>query len=254
MLQVVQYWILASYVLGIVLAVDVMRRPISAWQEAGRERRFWCALTLVLGFHGLGEYAAVAYVAGVIPRFRRAVPAQRRPALQWLGRAVAIRPGERTAVEVFALVAALLAFASSFIHTAAIADHLDYYWLFGAFFAVVTCAQAVWAVLVYTDPLNRRLLLLGAMGSAALAVIWAISRTAGVPLGPQPWQPEPVGGADVLSTLDELATVVLVGVVLAARRGGAPISRIHIRVASMIAGPLFIYSVLLTFGGVHHHH
>jgi hydrogenase/urease accessory protein HupE len=74
--------------------------------------------------------------------------------------------------------------------------------------------------------------------------VWAISRTIGVPLGPQPWRPEAVGVADVLSTLDELAAVVLVAAVLALRARGAWISPAYLRLAAMVAGPLFLYSTL----------
>jgi hypothetical protein len=153
-------------------------------------------------------------------------------------------PRRFTEAEELVLVGALLVFASSFIHTAVIVDHFEEFWLFGAFFAATTCLQAVWTVLVYGDPLNRRLLLAGAVGNGALVAVWAISRTIGVPLGPQPWRPEALGVADVLSTLDELAAVVLVAAVLALRARGAWISPAYLRLAAMVAGPLFLYSTL----------
>lgn len=86
--------------------------------------------------------------------------------------------------------------------------------------------------------------------------MWAISRTVGVPVGPQPWRPEAVAPIDVLSTLDKLAAVILVGVVLAALRGRSrpSISQTHLRVASMVTGLLFIYSLMAPFPGGHHHH
>ena len=145
-------------------------------------------------------------------------------------------------------MAALLVFGSSFIHTALIADHMAYWVPFGVAFAVVTCGQAVWAALVYRDPLNPRLLVAGAVGNGAVVVVWAISRTAGLPVGPQPGVAEPVGVADSFATLDELMAVVLIGFVLAASRG----TRIAVsgsgaaRLGS--AGPLFIWSILVAFG------
>jgi hypothetical protein len=94
----------------------------------------------------------------------------------------------------------------------------------------------------------------GAVGNAALIVIWAITRTIGVPVGPQS-KPEAVGAIDVLSKLDELAAVVLIAMVLAhlqcSRRS---ISGLHLRVAAFVSGPLFLYSVLAAFGGGAHHH
>ena len=209
MLTAIQIWLASSFVLGVVLAADQLRRPRAAWEAAGRERRFWVALTIASGFHGLGPLSAVAYLTAVVPRFRAATPAAPHPAVQRVVSAVARRQGERTAIEALALVAGLLVFASSVIHAAVIADHLEYYWPSGVFFLAVACAQAAWSVLVYRRPRDGRLLLAGAIGNGVLVVLWVISRTAGMPVGPQPWRPEPVGAADVLATVDELAAVVL---------------------------------------------
>jgi hypothetical protein len=253
MLEIAQYWIAGSYVIAFGLVADQLRRPLPEWEAAGRERRFWVALTLIMGFHGLGEYAAVAYLSFVVPSFHGSERTVSRSAMR---RAAKLGRSERrlTAVEELVLVAGVLVFASSVIHSVVTADHFDYYWLFGVFFAVVTLAQACWAALIYRQPLNERLLRWGAVGNALLIVVWAVSRTVGVPLGPQPWQPEPVASIDVLSTLDELAAVVLVTLALASLRGvRLSISQLHIRLATMAAAPLFIYSLLSASGGHHHH-
>jgi hypothetical protein len=260
MLEIAKYWIAASYLVGIGLALEQLRRPLSTWQAAGRERRFWVSMTLVTGFHGLAQFTAVAYLATVVPRFRAAgsasaaaqpVPAA-QPALLRAGSRVALRRGERTAVESLALVAAMLVFASSFIHAAVIADHADYWLPFGVCFAIATVAQAAWAALVYREPCNPRLLVAGAVGNGALVVVWSISRLVGLPVGPDAGKPEAVGAADVLSTLDELMAVVLIGVVLAASKR-LRVSQLHVRLASTLAGPIFIWSILLAFGAEHHH-
>jgi hypothetical protein len=250
MLEIAQYWIAASYVISIGVAADQLRRPLPEWEAAGRSRRFWVALTLVTGFHGLGEYAAIAYFIWVLPRFRDSPSPESRSALRRAAK-LARSPRALTAAEELALVAALLVFASSMIHSAVIAAHFEVNWLIGAFFAAVTIAQAVWAMLVYGDPLNRRVLVAGAVGNVALAVVWAISRTVGIPIGNHPWRPEAVGGQDVLSTVDELAAAALVVAVLAGMRGS--ISKSYVRLATALAGPLFIYSVMATFGLKHTH-
>jgi hypothetical protein len=256
-------WIALSYALGVVLAVDQLRRPPAVWEAAGRNRRFWVVLCCAMGFHGLGEYAAVAYLVGVVPRFRAAERDGPRRTLQqasatavarWrpVGRALPDMHGH-TAIEDMALVAALLVFVSSFIHAAAISPHFEQYWLYGAFFAVTATLQALWVGLILREPLNRRVLLIGAIGNAALIVVWAITRTAGVPVGPQTG-PEAVGVLDVLSKLDELAAIVLIATVLVRLRGGAQwkISPLQLRIAAMVSGPLFLYSVLAAFGGHQH--
>jgi hypothetical protein len=263
MLTIAIYWIGVSYALGIVLAADQLRRPLSLWETAGVSRRFWVSLSLAMAFHGLGEYALVAYVAGVVPRLHP--PQERGPwrALReasaafmrrWRRAVPEIAQRERrSAAEDLAYVAALLVLVSSIIHSAQIAPHYEQYWLYGAFFAVAALWQAIWAARVYRDPLNRRLLVAGIAGNVTLIVVWAISRTAGVPIGPQGWHPEAAGPVDVLSKLDELGAVVLMALVLARlRERPRPISPLHLRLAAMLAGPLFLYSVLAAAGGHHH--
>ena len=258
------YWIAASYVIGIGLAVDQLRRPLPEWEAAGRNRKYWVAISLAMGFHGLGEYAAAAYFALVVPRFRAAERPGLRLSLQHASAAVVSRwqhfssgvPAARsyTGEQELALVAALLVFVSSFIHSAEISPHFEQYWLYGVFFGVVTLLQAMWSVMIYSDPLNRRYLVAGAIGNVALIVVWAITRTIGVPVGPQSG-PEAVGVIDVLSKLDELAAVVCIATVLVHLRGSRPsISGLHLRVAAFVSGPLFLYSVLAAFGGGAHHH
>ena len=255
MLTIATYWIAASYIIGIGLAVDQLRRPLSEWEAAGRERRFWLALSLILGFHALGQFAAIAYFAAVVPRFGAAGPAGSRRTLERMnatlhrrGRDATKVKRPRTATEELALVAAVLVFASSFIHSNMIADHFEEWWAEGVFFAVITCLQAVWTVLIFQHPSDRRILVAGAVGTAAIVVVWLVSRTIGVPLGPNAWVPEPVGVADVVSPLDELAALVLLLAALYMQRPAG----IQLRLAAMVGGCLFLYSFLAGFGGHGH--
>jgi hypothetical protein len=93
------------------------------------------------------------------------------------------------------------------IHFAVIDQHLTEYWLFGVFFVAVALAQLVWVVAVVSNP-TRTVYVVGALGNALIAVTWVISRTTGLPFGPEAGEPEPVGIADVVSTAFELAVVV----------------------------------------------
>lgn len=265
MVTIAVYWIAASYVLAIAIVADQLRRPLSDWQAAGRERRFWVALTAIMGFHGLGPYAAVAYFVDVVPRFgragrpgpghtlwRRSVAISKR---MWRPPAVAAVPEGMTATRDLALVAAFLVFGSSLIHAGVTGDHFRHYWLFGVCFAVTSCLQAAWSALMYRNPLNRRLLVAGLAGNAALVVVWLISRTVGMPVGPDAWQPERVGEVDVISTLDEVGAVVLIAAVLAApSRARTSEGATRRRTAAMFAGPLVLYSFLAAFGGDAAHH
>jgi hypothetical protein len=64
---------------------------------------------------------------------------------------------------------------------------------------------------------NRTLLLVGAVGNAATIVLWTLTRTVGLPVGPQPWHPEAIGPLDLISTLLELAIVLCAATLLARR-------------------------------------
>ncbi len=73
-----------------------------------------------------------------------------------------------------------------------------------------------------------------------------------MPVGPDVGKPEAVGAADVLSTLDELMAIVLIGVVLTASKRFT-VSALHVRLAASLAGPIFIWSILMAFGAEHRH-
>jgi hypothetical protein len=113
----------------------------------------------------------------------------------------------RPLASVMAVDLALLSGAAAIIHGAVIGQHLREFWLFGAFFAVAALAQLAWALLAIARP-ARRLWLAGAVGNAAVIVVWIVSRTVGLPLGEEAGRAEPVGFADALSTAYEVVLVV----------------------------------------------
>ncbi|MGZ8665887.1 MAG: hypothetical protein ACXWZM_02105 [Solirubrobacterales bacterium] len=112
------------------------------------------------------------------------------------------------------LSAAILSCAAALIHAAVTPSHFEEYWGFGAFFVVVAILQLGWAELLRRGDPDRRILILGAVGNLAVALIWLISRTAGLPFGPGAGQAEGVGFQDVLATLDEIGIALLVAAVL----------------------------------------
>ena len=101
------------------------------------------------------------------------------------------------------LALALLSAATAAIHSAVSAEHFEEAFIYGAFFLAASSAQAGWAVVIAYRP-NRALLLVGAVGNAAIIVLWILTRTVGLPVGPQPCHPEAVGPLDLISTLLEL--------------------------------------------------
>jgi hypothetical protein len=113
---------------------------------------------------------------------------------------------------------AFLSGVSTWVHAAAIRPHLEEYRPFGLFFIVITVLQVAWTLAIVVRP-SRRLYVVGAIRNAAIVVLWLVSRTTGLPIGPEPWAAEAIGRADLLATGCEL--VAAVGCVLLLRRDQA---------------------------------
>jgi hypothetical protein len=111
-------------------------------------------------------------------------------------------------------VCAVLAAASGVIHIEAAIAHTSHWWLFGVFFAGLAYAQLGWALVVYRGRRDARLLDAAIYVSLAVVGIWLLSRTVGLPVGPWAGDAEAVGVSDTVATLDELALVALLTMVL----------------------------------------
>jgi hypothetical protein len=149
---------------------------------------------------GAGDFAAALLVSvagvGIVPVALRS--ARRRTELK---RSAAQPDGDVS--EALRLGVALASAGAATIHFAVIAQHLEEYWLFGAFFIAVAIAQLAWAILVLFRP-SPAVYLVGIVGNAAVAATWVVSRTTGLPLGPGSGEPEPVGIADSVATAFEV--------------------------------------------------
>jgi hypothetical protein len=109
-----------------------------------------------------------------------------------------------------------LTFAAALIHASVMVTHFREYWLFGLFFALVTPLQVAFAGVVVREP-GRRVLMAGLVLNTGIVVVWAVSRTVGLPFGPEALAAEPIGLKDGLATLDEVLAATLVASVLAGR-------------------------------------
>jgi hypothetical protein len=114
------------------------------------------------------------------------------------------RSGARDGV-VFAV--ALCSAGAAAIHLAVAKMHFDEYTLFGMFFVGSGVAQLVWPIWLLVRPW-RPLLGLGAIGNGVIVVLWAVDRISGLPLGPEHWNPDPVGFGDVAASAFEVLIVV----------------------------------------------
>jgi hypothetical protein len=109
-----------------------------------------------------------------------------------------------------------LSAASALIHAAVVKEHLAEFPLFGIFFAVVALSQALCAMALLGWGPSRSLLRSSVLLNGSIVVLWAVSRTIGLPLGPGAGTPEEVGAIDVLATIYEVALVA--GSLLVLRR------------------------------------
>lgn len=105
----------------------------------------------------------------------------------------------------------LAAIAAGVIHLAVVGEHLAEYPPFGVLFAVLATFQGAWAVAYIARP-RTPLAVVAVAVNAGATVVWALSRTTGLPIGPGPWIPEAVGALDVQASAIEAALVVVLGV------------------------------------------
>jgi hypothetical protein len=151
---------------------------------------------------------------------------------------------------------AALSFGAAAIHFSAVREHWQQWALAGLFFAVVGVLQVAWGAAVLHRP-NRLLLALGAAAQLQVVVVWIVSRTSGMPFGPQAHVAEPVGTADVVcSVLEVLAAIGAASLLRPglARRFVPRAQAVTIAgVAAMVAAIATSLALLPATGGGHSH-
>lgn len=118
-------------------------------------------------------------------------------------------------MKTFVTLAAFASAAAAGIHLAVAPEHFHEWWGFGAFFAISGVAQLTWAALPSSP-------LIGIAGNAALVVLWTLSRTRGLPFGPDAGTPEAIGPVDLAAVVLELAAVAALAVNRLGARGEWP--------------------------------
>ena len=155
---------------------------------------------------------------------------------------------ERSGAYWLRVIAALISAGAAAIHFAVISEHLRVWWAEGAFFVVAAAIQMLWALAVLLRP-SRLLYAVGAAGNVFLAATWIVSRTMGVPLGPEAGEPEPVGFVDAMATTYELVAVAALVALLfraarvAVERPAAALARIS-WVVGLLLVPLTALALL----------
>ncbi|MEU6429970.1 hypothetical protein ABZ860_29115 [Microbispora sp. NPDC046973] len=112
------------------------------------------------------------------------------------------------------LTLAALAAGSAAIHFGVMPDHFATSAGHGVLFAVAGCLQLAWAAALLLRP-TQAVLLTGGFADLALVVIWLVGRTAGLPLGPDAWTPDPGGAPEALAALLETVLAAAAPVLVA---------------------------------------
>jgi hypothetical protein len=101
---------------------------------------------------------------------------------------------------------AIASVVSGAVHAAVGPAHFREATILGVFFAGTFLVQMAWAVLVVTRP-SRAVLAAGAAANAAIVLVWLVSRTTGLPVGPEIWEPEAITALDAVTTALEVGIV-----------------------------------------------
>jgi hypothetical protein len=117
------------------------------------------------------------------------------------------------------VVAAGLSAAAAVIHVAVCPEHFREGLLYGVFFAVTAGCQLGWSMLTCVR-YSSWLASAGLLGNAAIVSLWAVTRTVGIPLGPEAGEVERLGVLDLLTAGFEIGVVALCA--LAIRHYGQP--------------------------------
>jgi hypothetical protein len=112
-------------------------------------------------------------------------------------------------------LAALGLVGAALIHAVVAPEHFTEAISFGVFFSISAVAQLVFATWIIAAP-SRPLLHAAVASSLAMVALWALTRTVGVPFGPEPGEAEAVGPLDLAACACELLTAS--GAMLALRR------------------------------------
>jgi hypothetical protein len=152
---------------------------------------------------------------------------------------------------------AVLSAACGLVHFAASGEHFDLSWMHGGFFAVVGWLQLAWAVAVVVRPEERRLLVAGAVLHGGTFAVWLVSRTLGVPVGPDAGVAESIGFADAMTSIFEAVIVAVVVAVLWRPSLGERAVRPAVARTGLLVGALSIAGISTTaitpsFASDHH--
>lgn len=151
-------------------------------------------------------------------------------------------------------LAALASLGASVIHFAVVPSHWHEWIPAGLFFVVLAHFQLLWAPLVLTRP-SRPVLAAGIAVNAAAIALWALSRTAGAPVGPNAGEPESVQAAGLCALMLQVYVVMGAAWVWHRGRRGQSVSAVaHATILLGFGGVIAVASTVGVASGLQHDH
>ncbi len=130
--------------------------------------------------------------------------------------AVGTRPAVTRGSRPVVLSAAVLSLLGGWVHLAYAAPHFRAWWLYGAFFAGVGIGQGLLAAALIRWP-QPWVALTGIAMNAGVVVMYVMTRSGGIPIGPHAGVVEKAKTIDLLTTASEVVVIVLLLLLLGRR-------------------------------------
>ncbi len=106
-------------------------------------------------------------------------------------------------------MAAFCSVVAALIHAWAMPEHFEEWWGYGTFFLASAVGQGVLGLVLVRRP-PPWLLPVGIAGNLAIAALYIVTRTSGIPVvGPHAWEVEVVGPLDLASTVVEAGLILM---------------------------------------------
>lgn len=138
--------------------------------------------------------------------------------------------------------------AAAALHAAVVAPHYAEWALEGWFFVALELTQVVVALALADRP-SRLACAAGIGVNAAALVLWALSRTVGVPLGPAAGEVGAIGRVDLVTAVLELVAVVVLTVLVTSRVPAPRRRPLAVRGQAALSGVAVAALVVYAVGG-----
>ena len=198
-------------------------------------------------FEGVGAIVltlgGLAFVVGSVRQAR----AQGGPTFQ-----VGLRPdpSDASVRDLMWVAVATASAGAAVVHFALAPEHLGELGALGLGFALAGGLQAI-SALVALRWRSRSIALPILVLNVGLIAVWAWSRLIGLPVGDQPWTPEPIGRADLVTVALEGLIVIVLVLLLADRRIHALAKRSPFAAFGLVpvVGSVAVLTILALSGG-----